>query len=106
VLDDPALIDPGTGLPFGGVLTVGLSTFHSTHTLQPGELDSKTLFLSRACIAGVVNKRALVENYGLSEAQAKEFFKKPMTLSLGSRGSVGLAEAASYFYGLRLYGDH
>jgi hypothetical protein len=106
VLDDPALIDPTTGLPFGGVLTVGLSTFNTSHTLQSGEVDNKTLFMSRACIAGVVNKRALVETYGLTETQAKDFFKKPMTLNLGSRGNVGLAEFASYFYGLRLYGDN
>jgi hypothetical protein len=106
VLDDPTLIDPGTGLPFGGVLTVGLSTFNTSHTLQPGEVDNKTLFMSRACIAGVVNKRALVETYGLSEAQAKDFFKKPMTLTFGSRGNVGLAEFTSYFYGFRLYGDN
>jgi hypothetical protein len=105
VLDDPTLIDPGTGLPFGGVLTVGLSTFNDFHTLQPAETDSKTLFMTRACIAGLVSKRALVESYGLNETQAKEFFKKPMTLTFGSRGSVGLADFMSYFYGIRLYGD-
>ena len=106
VLDDPTLIDPSTGLPFGGVLTLGLSTFNTAHTLQPGEVDNKTLFLSRACIAGIVSKRALVESYGLSDAQAKEFFKKPMTLTFGSRGTVALAEFAQYFYGFRLYGDN
>jgi hypothetical protein len=105
VLDDPALIDPGTGLPFGGTLTLGLSTFHDQHTLQPGEIDNKTLFMSRACIAGIVSKRALVENYGLSETQATQFFKKPMTLSFGSRGTVALSEFTNYFYGFRVYGD-
>lgn len=105
LLDDPALIDPGTGMPFGGSITVGLSTFHDTHTLQPGETDSKTLFMTRACIAGVMNKRALVENYGLTENQAREFFKKPMTVRFGSRGTVALSEFTSYFYGIRLYGD-
>lgn len=105
VLDDPTLIDPGTGLPFGGVLTVGLSTYSDFHTLQPGETDVKTLFMTRSCIAGVVSKRALVETYGLTDTQAKEFFKKPMSLSFGSRGSVALADFTSYFYGIRLYGD-
>lgn len=105
VLDDPALIDPNTGLPFGGVLTVGLSTFSDLHTLQPGETDAKTLFMTRACIAGIVSKRALVDSYGLSEAQAKEFFKKPMTLTFGSRGTAALTDFVSYFYGIRLYGD-
>lgn len=105
VLDDPALINPGTGLPFGGSLTLPLSTYHDAHTLQPGEIDSKTLFLTRACIAGLVSRRALVENYGLTDLQAAQFFKKPMTLRFGSRGSVTLAEFANYFYGIRLYGD-
>ncbi len=105
VLADPTLVDPSTGLPFGGALTLGLSTFHDEHTLQPGELDSKTMFLSRACIAGLVSKRALVDNYGLTDAQATQFFKKPMTLRFGSRGSVALADFSNYFYGIRLYGD-
>jgi hypothetical protein len=105
VLDDPALIDPGTGLPFGGTLSLGLSTYHDSHTLQPGEFESKNLFLTRACIAGLVSKRALVENYGLTDTQAKEFFKKPMTLRFGARGTVALTDYASYFYGIRLYGD-
>lgn len=105
VLADPTLIDPGTGLPFGRSLTLGLSTYHDAHTLQPGEQDSKTLFMTRACIAGLVSKRALVENYGLSDIQATQFFKKPMTLRFGSRGSVALADYASYLYGMRLYGD-
>jgi hypothetical protein len=105
VLDDPALIDPGTGLPFGGSITLGLSTFGDTHTLQSGEVDSKLLFMSRGCIAGVMNKRSLVENYGLTDIQAKEFFKKPMNVRFGSRGNVALSEFTSYFYGIRLYGD-
>ena len=105
VLDDPSLINPNTGLPFGGTLALGLSTFHDTHTLQPGEVDSKVLFMSRGCIAGLVSKRALVESYGLTETQAKDFFKKPMTLRFGARGTVALQDFATYFYGIRLYGD-
>jgi hypothetical protein len=105
VLDDPTLLDPTTGLPYGGSITVGLSTFSDSHTLQPGENDTKSLFMSRSCIAGIVNKRGLVENYGLSETQAKEFFKKPITLRFGARGTVALADYANYFYGFRLYGD-
>lgn len=105
VLDDPALIDPNTGLPFGGIMTLGLSTFSDLHTLQPGETDNKNLFMTRSCIAGIVSKRNLVEGFGFSEAQAKEFFKKPMTLTFGARGTVALTEFLSYFYGFRLYGD-
>ncbi len=86
-------------------MSLGLSTYHDSHTLQPGEFESKNFFLTRACIAGLVSKRALVDNYGLTEVQAREFFKRPMTIRFGARGSVALASYANYFYGIRLYGD-
>ena len=105
VLDDPTLIDPGTGLPFGGVLSLSLSTFTDLHTLQPGETDFKGMQMSRSCIAGIVSKRALVEGYGLSETQATQFFKKPMTITFGAHGTVALSSFTNYFYGIRLYGD-
>lgn len=105
LLNDPTLIDPNTGLPFGGSLQVSLSTWRSSHTLQNGEVDNESSSQSRSCIAGLIGKRALVENYGLTEAQATNFFKKPMTLSFASRGTVALSAFTQYFYGLRVYGD-
>ena len=105
VLDDPTLIDPATGLPFGGVMTLGLGTLSDFHTLQPGETDFKAYQMSRSCIAGIVSKRSLVEGFGLSETQATQFFKKPMTITFGARGTFALSSFASYFYGIRLYGD-
>jgi hypothetical protein len=87
------------------VLSLGLGTFTDIHTIQPGETDFKALQISRSCIAGIVSKRALVQNYGLSETQATQFFKKPMTITFGSRGTVGMSTFANYFYGIRLYGD-
>jgi hypothetical protein len=105
VLDDPTLIDPATGLPFGGQLELGLSTWHNTHTIQPGESESERSTQTRSCIAGIVSKRALVDGFGLSETQATQFFKKPMTIRFGARGSVQSSNFTSYFYGIRLYGD-
>jgi hypothetical protein len=106
LLDDPALIDPNTGLPFGGVIEVALSTWSSTHTLQNGEIDNERSTQSRACIAGIISQRALIDNYGLTANQAKDFFKKPITLTFGSRGSVALSAFTQYFYGFRVYGDN
>ena len=106
LLDDPALIDPNTGLPFGGAIQVSLSTWSNTHTMQNGEIDNERSTQSRACIAGVISQRALVDNYGLTTNQAKDFFKKPMTLTFGSRGSVSLSTFTQYFYGFRVYGDN
>jgi hypothetical protein len=105
VLDDPTLIDPGTGLPFGGVLQLGLSTWHNSHTMQPGETEQERSSQTRSCIAGIVSKRSLVENFGLSETQANQFFKKPMTIRFGARGSAQSSGFTNYFYGIRLYGD-
>lgn len=105
VLDDPTLIDPATGLPFGGQFELGLSTWHNTHTIAPGESESERSTQTRSCIAGIVSKRSLVEGFGLSETQATQFFKKPMTIRFGARGSVQSSNFTNYFYGIRLYGD-
>jgi hypothetical protein len=105
VLDDPALIDPITGLPFGGAIQLSLSTWHNQHSMSPGEFESESSSQSRSCIAGLVSKRVLIEAYGLSEAQANQFFRKPMTLRFGARGTVQMSDFTVYFYGIRLYGD-
>ena len=41
VLNDPALIDPNTGLPFGGQFEIGLSGIRHARSLQPGELQTE-----------------------------------------------------------------
>jgi hypothetical protein len=51
-----------------------------------------------------VSKRSLVAS-GLSEMQAKQFFKQPMTITFGAQGSMRIVDFAGYFYGIRLYGD-
>ena len=104
VLDDPTLIDPATGLPYGGKMQLGLSTYSQSRSLGAGERDQKSMFLSRHCIGGLVSKRSLVGS-GLSETQAKQFFKKPMKFTFGSSGTVQMVDFANYFYGIRLYGD-
>jgi hypothetical protein len=105
LLNDPSLIDPNTGLPFGGIIQVALSTWSKTATLQNGEVDNERSTQSRACIAGIISQRALVDNYGLTAAQAKDFFKKPITLTFGARGSASMSAFTQYFYGFRVYGD-
>lgn len=106
LLSDPALIDPNTGLPFGGVIQVSLSTWAKTFTLHDGDIDNERSTQSRACIAGIISQRSLVDNYGLTTAQAKDFFKKPITLTFASRGSASMATFTQYFYGFRVYGDN
>src|SRR3954471_10978607 len=105
VLDDPALIDPNTGLPFAGSLTLSLSSWHHQQSIEPGQFEDEDSIHTRSCIAGLVSKNALTANYGLTDTQATQFFKKPMTIHFGARGSVQMQQFAQYFYGIRLFGD-
>ena len=77
ILDDPALINPLTGEPFGGRLSIGVSTYRESRSLAVDERASKRVSLTRECIGGLVSRRALVEVFGLSEVLAQAFFKKP-----------------------------
>ena len=54
---------------------------------------------------GLVSKQSLMQNYGLSEAQARQFFKKPTTLRLNVEGSAQFVGDASLYFGLRVVGD-
>jgi hypothetical protein len=105
VLADPALIDPLTGLPFNGALEVGLSTWHHSQTMPDNSQEQERSFQTRSCIAGLISRRVLVDTYGLTDTQAKEFFKKAMTIRFGARGTVSMSQYTNYFYGVRLYGD-
>jgi len=106
VLLDPALIDPGTGLPFGGRLESGFAaSYADVRTLEAGERASLRYSHSRTCIAGFLSKRNLIEGYGLTEAQANQIFKKKIVLRFGLRGSASLVTDAFLIYGLRVMGD-
>ncbi len=105
VLNDPTLIDPATGLPYGGSFEVGLGTFRDSTNLDPGQSETNQMNLTRVCIAGMISKRNLVESMGLTEAQASEFFKKPTTIRFHLSGNARFVDFASILYGLRLVGD-
>jgi hypothetical protein len=105
VLNDPALIDPVTGLPFGGQFNLSLSTGFEQRTLAAGATELKlSQGPSRNCIGGLVSKQSLIF-MGLTEKQANQFFKNPITLRFGATGSVVSAGFLDYFYGMRVYGD-
>lgn len=106
VLNDPTLLDPNTGLPYGGVLESGFAaSYQSSHTLQPNERDTQRFSESRVCIAGTISRQGLIQGFGFSNAQVDKFFKKPMTLRFGLRGSATLVDFANMIYGLRIMGD-
>ena len=105
VLADPALIDPATGLPFNGVLEIALLTWSHIQSMPDNATETERSMQTRSCIAGIISRRVLVDDYGLTDAQAKEFFKKAMTLRFGARITAAMSQYTNYFYGIRLYGD-
>lgn len=106
VLDDPVLIDPGTGLPFGGELLTGMTSSEIIQTpLAAGQQLDQVSRDSAVCIAGFLTRRNLVLNFGLTEAQATQFFKKPITVRLNVSGNVRFVQNAGLVFGLRIVGD-
>lgn len=106
VLNDPSLIDPSTGMPFGGQLLTGMtSSEHFEVPLPAGLSITERSRDSAVCIAGLVSQSSLVQNWGLSEAQAKDFFKHKTTLRLNIDGSAQYVDNASLYFGLRIVGD-
>jgi hypothetical protein len=104
VLNDPALIDPMTGAPFGGEFTVGLGGIRRERSLQPGESQVEREAGTRVCIGGVVSAQML-RGFGLSDAQVTEFFKKDTVITMNMTGQAKLVEFANIIYGTRFVGD-
>jgi hypothetical protein len=104
VLNDPALIDPATGLPFGGQFTLGLPGIRHARSLQPGEMQLERENATRVCLGGVISKQLLV-GMGLSDAQATQFFRNDTVITMNLTGQVGLVDFATILYGVRFVGD-
>jgi len=105
VLADPALVDAATGAPFAGRIVVPLSSYREARSLAVDERAFKRMVLSRDCVGGVISRRDLIENRGLSATLATRVFQQPITLRFGAEGHAQLVSQASAFYGVRVYGD-
>lgn len=106
VLDDPALIDPNTGVPFNGSLLTSMTSAQRIQTpLAAGMQLTQMTRDSAVCMAGLISRRALVQNYGLTDSQADAFFKQPTTVHLNVSGNSQYISSASFDFGLRIVGD-
>lgn len=106
VLNDPSLVDPNTGLPYNGRITVGMTGSEREEVLLGARQDLFSRTRDTAtCVAGFVSKRQLVEVYGLSPAQARKFFRKPTTVRMNIRGNARFVADAYLIFGLRIVGD-
>ena len=77
LLDDPSLIDPTTGLPFGGQLLTGMTSSETFEVpLSPGTHVTERSRDSAVCIAGLISKSTLMTTFGLTDAQARDFFRQ------------------------------
>ena len=106
LLNDPALINPMTGLPFGGRIDTSMtsSEFYEV-PLMPGAAFTQRSRDSAVCIAGFLTKRSLIDNYGLTEAQATAFFQQETIVRMNLTGAVNHVASADFIFGLRIVGD-
>ncbi|GAB2664228.1 hypothetical protein [Arenimonas aestuarii] len=103
VLD--GLSDPNTGTPYNGAIELPLGAINVSGSIDPGEYNVEQFTFTRMCIGGLVSRRSLVNAYGLTEAQARDFFKKPITITLSIRGNARMVDAANINFGTRFAGD-
>jgi hypothetical protein len=104
-LNAPGLVDPETGLPLNGKLNVYLNTNHVFEHLDANEQMPLRYTASRTCIGGYVSKQQLMSYYGLSEAQAADFFRNPTTIRLNLQVMASQVQYANIAYGVRFVGD-
>ncbi len=105
-LDDPSLIDPTTGQPFNGQLLTGMTSSERFEVPLPTATHvTERSRDSAVCIAGLISRNTLVETYGLTDAQARDFFRQPMTLRLNVDGSAAFVDSATLYFGWRITGD-
>lgn len=104
-LNDPSMIDPTTGLPFNGQLNLGLAGIRHARSLQPGESQTERDDTTRSCIAGLVSKANLMSTFGLTAAQATNFFKNDSIITMNVVGQAQMVDFATINYGTRFFGD-
>lgn len=106
VLDDPSLIDASTGLAFNGRLTTSMTASERFEVpLAAGASQFQRQRDSVTCIAGFLTRRGLVQNHGLTDAQARRFFRSRTRISMNISGSTQYVNDALMTFGLRVIGD-
>jgi type II secretory pathway pseudopilin PulG len=103
-LNNPAILDPATGLPYNGKITFTLPGISHRQTLQPGENFFARDDETRVCINGMISK-AQLKSAGLTDAQATDFFKHDTIVTMGINGSAQGAVFASIVNNVRWMGD-
>jgi hypothetical protein len=104
VLNDPALVDPDTGLPYNGKISFTLPGIRHQLTLQPNEQYLGRDDETRVCINGMISKIQL-RAAGLSDSQATKFFKHDTIVTMGISGQASGVVSSSIINNVRWLGD-
>lgn len=89
-----------------GHIEVPIATDSEFGTLAAGAVQTRQIRSTRTCIGGLISKSQLIGAYGLTEKQATQFFKEPITIRAGVIVSAQYVERATILYGTRFTGDH
>ena len=104
-LNDPACIDPNTGLACGGKAVIFISAQNTVNrSLAAGERDRQHNMFSRAGSTGI-GKQAFL-NVGWPQATVDEIFDRQITIRLNVKGSARYVTDAFVNYELRLFVDY
>lgn len=103
-LNDPAALDPNTGQPLNGVLTVsafGTKIFNKT--VPAGDFEFFYDSYSSAATRGFA--RGYFADLGLPPTVINNLYRQPMTIRLGMRVATRNVSFGQYFYAMRLTGN-
>lgn len=96
---------PTTGQPYNGVIEVPVAAMLREDYAEPGDYVVESAPGARTCIGGLVSRQSLVNNYGLSDREATQFFREPIQVRMGFRGKARFVDTAFLSFGTRLTGD-
>jgi hypothetical protein len=103
-LNDPAAIDPNTGLPMNGsYTTTGFGTKFANPLLGAGQTENFTESYTRANTSGF--SRSFWTGLGLPNNVINKLFNKPMTIRLDARVAVRGVTFGQYVYTARFLGN-
>lgn len=104
-LNDPAAINPNTGLPMNGSFTTSLAGSRTRQFNMPVN-DFVADYENYGSVAGRGLSRAYFQALGLPNNVINKLFNKKMTLKFGIRGrATGPIDFAQFFFTYRLMGN-
>lgn len=104
ILADPNLINPQNGQPFNGKILINLSSKKAYRTIVPNGMDvTEETFVTT--LTNGINKKFLMDNFGLSQATVDNIFLKKITIRLNVSGSSNVIFEGKVNYSIRFFGN-